>query len=373
MELAKSLVMNGNEVHVICRRNRSQPKREIINGITFHRIYRGTVGPLARPKRLLNTENGASGRRATGMLYFAYLQSAFALYSGMVASQTIRSNRLEAIIERETAFGAGAMASIITHRPMVMELIGPRYSQLSMLVSHRLFAYNESMVPEGARTRTLYVDAAVNPDIFHPDAEAGRRIREQFGVRDEILVGYVGSFQKWHGVADLLKAATIVLRTLPNVKFILIGPSYEWAQELVQEMGLTKSVFFSGPVPYSLVPSFINACDMLVAPYNISDSERASTGIGSPLKILEYMACGKATIGSSLPQVKNLIQHGVTGLRFPPGDQKTLSAQIIELAINPSFREEIGGRAMENVRLKYTWVNLAAKIQSTLTETVKNS
>ena len=116
------------------------------------------------------------------------------------------------------------------------------------------------------------------------------------------------------------------------------------------------------------MPGYINACDVLVAPYNISNSSRRSHGIGSPLKILEYMACGKATIGSSLPQVESLLQHHSTGLLFPPGDVNALASSMIELLRSEELRTELGRSALEAVRTRYTWIALAAQLRALLVE-----
>lgn len=370
IELAKALAGLGDEVHVICRRRAGQSRNELISGVSIHRVFRGVLGPLPHAKDSKATSDGLGEGRAA-RLYTIYLRTAFALYAGLEAARAIRSNGLEAVIERETAFGAGALAAIVTGRPMVLELIGPRYSLLSMETCYRLFAYNELMVPGAARPRATYVDAAVDTKIFHPSETARREVRDKLGFGDHILVGYVGTFQTWHGVQDLLKSAKAVCMTLPDARFVLVGPAGRRVKDLMRRLRLESQVILVDAVSYHDVPRYINACDILVAPYNTKGSEREIEGIGSPLKILEYMACGKAIIGSSYPQLTRLIEQGSNGLLFPPGDVKALSSDILQLAQDVSLRTRLGMQALEDVKEGYTWRGLAQQIRGALVEAIE--
>ena len=79
----------------------------------------GSRGPTA--SGTVSEGNGGLSGRA----YHLYLETGFALYVACVAARFIDSYGLDVIIERETAFGAGAIASRLTGRPMVLEMIGP--------------------------------------------------------------------------------------------------------------------------------------------------------------------------------------------------------------------------------------------------------
>jgi glycosyltransferase involved in cell wall biosynthesis len=181
-----------------------------------------------------------------------------------------------------------------------------------------------------------------------------------------VTVGYIGSFLSWHGIDDFLDAAEIIKGQSDKVEFLMVGPHTHAAIASVEERGLRGLVHFVGPVPYERVPSYVNACDILVAPYNILKSSRRNKGIGSPLKVLEYMACGKPAIGSDLPQVAELIEDGKTGLLFPQGDYRSLASSIMMLVENVSYREQLGNEALDCVKRAYSWPALAGQISSIL-------
>jgi glycosyltransferase involved in cell wall biosynthesis len=370
MELSSALAALGDEVYVICRRRPSQPKDERIGRVAFRRLYRGLFGPLTK-NRDDSPQNGGSDRWVS-RLYTVYLNTAFALYSGIEASRIILEESVQVILERETAFGAGGIAAKLCKIPLVLEMIGPRYSPISMSTSSKVLAYTEAMVPSIARSKTTYVTAAVNPLVFRPNDDARRNTRERYGLKNSVVVGYIGTFQTWHGVNDLIHAAKLVLATRQDVRFLLVGPYNSFARKVAEEAGVSQAMLFPGAVEYLEVPDYINACDIMVAPYNVRDSSRRDSGIGSPLKILEYMACGKPVIGSSLPQVKQLIEDWKTGLLFAEGDFRELAEKILLLAGDMSMREQLAARALSHAK-DYTWSSLAKTIRSILLEAARGS
>jgi glycosyltransferase involved in cell wall biosynthesis len=298
--------------------------------------------------------------------YRTYLKTVYALFAGAFASRIIEEYGLHVILERDSAFGAGAVASKLSGRPLVREVIGPGVSHFSTTIAQKILAYNKSMVPEDCLDRTVFVRAAVNLDLFKPDNSQRDTVRSELGLGDSTVVGYVGTFQAWHGVADFIEAARMVHDRLGDVKFLLVGPMPRAVESLIRSRDLSRYLIVAGTVPYELVPSFINAADVLVAPYNTLISSRRAVGIGSPLKVLEYMACGKPTVGSFLPQVAEIIDEGVTGFLVPEGAPGVLAEKIMRLATDSELRSRIGKNAVEKVRKEFSWLTLARKIQDLL-------
>ena len=109
LEVARGLARQGDTVHVLSRRlSRSQPKCETSEGVVIHRIFRGILSPLpgsayARVEKG-EAEAGGLGRS----VYRSYLTTLFPLYAGIVSMGLIRRHRIQVVLERETAFGAGA-------------------------------------------------------------------------------------------------------------------------------------------------------------------------------------------------------------------------------------------------------------------------
>jgi len=372
-EVAKHLAELGHEVHVISRRlNVKQPAHEPLDGFHVHRVYRGILAPLPFSKyKSLGT--GEKGVKLVEKLYESYLFTAYAFFAGFYTSLIIKKNDIDIIIERETSFGAGAIASIITKKPLVLEVIGPRYSKLSLKTSKKVLAYTRSMIRDFIpHDKIVLVTAAADVEKFRPNSMKAKVIRVKHNLLQSVVVGYVGTFANWHGIEELIEASVEVIKRLPNVKFLMVGPYFEKAQKLATKKGVIDSFVFTGPVPYTEVSHYINAADILVAPYNPAKSElRRKYGIGSPLKVFEYMACEKPTVATSVPPVDRIIRNGKNGLVVPPGDSKALADAITYLVENPQVRKELGKNARKEVVEKYSWKGFAVKLDRLLRQVAK--
>jgi glycosyltransferase involved in cell wall biosynthesis len=376
-EVAKHLTKLGHEVHVVSRRTRpAQPSYEVLDGVHIHRVYRGIMAPLpfSTYQRLEKGEVGTSTSTLNEM-YAGYLFTIFSLYVGLVSASIIRKYGIEVIIERETSFGAGAVASAITGRPMILEIIGPRYSRRSLNKSKKIFAYTKSMIHEPVPPEKLvFVSAAADVELFKPDLAQRKLVREKYGLQDSVVVGYVGTFAEWHGIKELIDASERILKQHPNSKFLMVGPYFKRAKETTQKLGISRAYVFTGPIPYGDVPKYVNAADILVAPYNPAKSElRKKYGIGSPLKVFEYMACAKPVITTSAEPILQVIREGKTGVTVPAGDSDALSKAVIDLMEKPLFAEKIGKAAREEVEKHYSWKAFAMRLESVLRETMKSA
>ena len=134
LELSRHLGYRGHEVNLICRRGDRQLAYEEIDGVRIHRIRDGILfsNPLSSYRRGPRDGPGRNDRNHfLRKLYGVYFTKLLPIYAGMQAVEIIKSSNSDVILERETSFGAGGIASYITGRPLFVEIIGPRYSRLS--------------------------------------------------------------------------------------------------------------------------------------------------------------------------------------------------------------------------------------------------
>ncbi len=370
-ELARNLGKLGHEVHVVARRvSSSQPKKERLDGIMIHRFQRGILFS-SRRSSFSDTQARGSYRGDTPLLvwksYEAYLRTIFPLYIAFEVARLVWEFSIDVIFERETSFGAGALASIATGRPFVLEVIGNRVTKLQLRRSQKIIAYSTGMfegTPEASRVEV--VTGAVDTDTFKPDQASRDEIRRAYSLRDSPVVGYVGTFQEWHGLSELIESSERVLRALPATKFLMVGPYFKETQARVLEAGIGESFIFTGPIPYEQVPKYMNASDVLVAPYNpekIESSEQVRKhGLGSPLKVFEYMATGKPAITTDVKPISDPVDDGITGCLVPPGDSRALGVAILRMLENTDEASRIGAAGRESVIANYSWGLVARQL-----------
>jgi glycosyltransferase involved in cell wall biosynthesis len=190
---------------------------------------------------------------------------------------------------------------------------------------------------------------------FHPGV-GGNEIREKYGLQKGPVVGFVGSFAPWHGLDFLLGCADGLADTLNLVRFLIVGDGDRRLdlERQVESSGLSGRITFTGARPYEEIPSLIDAMDIGVMP--------DSNSYGSPIKIFEYMAMGKAVIAPRLAPIEEIVTDGKDGILFPPKNQVALREAIVELCRNVEYRIRLGRCARQKVLDHFTWKRHAEAI-----------
>ena len=229
-----------------------------------------------------------------------------------------------------------------------------RKAGLLLAVSEPLRSQLQRAGVQPERIRVL--PNAVNPGLFHLGLD-GKPVRERFKLDGRFVVGFVGTFKRWHGVDLLLAAFQDLHRADPSTHLLLVGdgPLRPRFEQEVQKAGLQDAVTFAGGVAHQDVPHYLAAMDVAIAPYPAIEDFYFS-----PLKVFEYMAAGRAVVASRIGQVAEVVVDGVTGLLFEPGNRAGLVDSIQRLQKDAVLRNELGRRASAcSVR---TWSQNAAQI-----------
>lgn len=204
----------------------------------------------------------------------------------------------------------------------------------------------------------LTVNNGVSATLFHPlpvDGEVAElRQRLGFSESDEV-VAYVGNLSLWQGIEYLVRSAPAVVEKNPAVRFMIVGhgPTYSKSRKLCAELGVEDKFHFIGRIPYSSLPFYVNAADVCVAPY--------TRGIPNcPIKIYEYLACGKPVVCSDIPGVDNLRETGALVL-VEPADAEALAKGLLETLADMDARaaqKELGPKIIS----EYSWEKTARKV-----------
>jgi glycosyltransferase involved in cell wall biosynthesis len=222
----------------------------------------------------------------------------------------------------------------------------------------RRFALDQGVPAE----RILVTPNGVNPRRFHPDSSARRRVREQLGLKEQIVIGFVGSLKPWHGTETLVTAFRNLLNIEPAIHLLIVGngPQRESLEAQAQALGLETQVTFTGDVAHHEVPAYIGAMDIAVAPYIPNDNFYFS-----PIKLFEYMAMGKPVAASAIGQAAETIHHCETGLLYTPGNVDELQATLHTLVSQPALRLRLGQAGLDWVVRQRTWdTNALAVLQA---------
>jgi glycosyltransferase involved in cell wall biosynthesis len=221
------------------------------------------------------------------------------------------------------------------------------------------------------RDKIEIVGNGVNGKRFYPiqDKTLLSEWRRRWGIDPEdTVILFVGNLALWQGVDILVEAAARLLPGNDRLKFLIVGDGVLKTSLIkkVSETRLEKAFIFTGMVDHNEIPFFINIADICVAPF-ISARNR-KTGL-SPLKVYEYMACGKPVISSRIWSLEWIEEEGA-GCLVEPGDVISLEKALLELQKEPRKRIVMGRKGLQIVREKFDWESGAKKIEKIIEELV---
>ena len=192
--------------------------------------------------------------------------------------------------------------------------------------------------------------------------EEGReeQIRQQLGLNNSFVVGYVGSFWPGNDMRTLFKAWQRVEAIEETAVLLLVGEGAltEQYKQLSKQLQL-KNCRWVGRVPHVDVPNYIAVMNAGVGPYT-----KEAVNFVSPLKVMEYAAIGRPVVATNGGQIKALIQNGVTGYTYTPHDVDELVGQMLELISKPEKAEVMGQQAKTWMETWYSWDKIAQDILS---------
>ena len=276
------------------------------------------------------------------------------------------------VYERYALFGhAGAMLARELGSAHLLEVNGPLCDEQEGYQKFPLVQTARAL--EGEILRTAGAVVAVSPWVRDFARRQGARTvhlvpngvapqfevapeRKELGLGDAPVVGYVGSFQHWHDVDGLVDAFSGLA---PEARLLLVGngPRREQVQERVAALGLGDRVRFTGHVPPEDVPGLVASMDVAVAPY------RATADFYfSPLKLFECMAVGTPTVAARVGQIADVVDDGVDGVLYAPGDTGSLRSAIGRLLSDRAHAGAIGAGGRRLVLERHTMTANAERV-----------
>ena len=173
-------------------------------------------------------------------------------------------------------------------------------------------------------------------------------LRKKLGIApDDFVVGKIARLFKLKGHDDLFAVAPGLVRQNPKIKFLLVGGG-EWRarfKNLAKSLGLEKHFIFTGLVPPDEVPKYVGIMDALV---------HLSLREGLPRALPQALAAGKPVVAYDCDGAREICPDGETGFLIQPGDLKTLTAKIIQLANDAKLREQFGLRGRQFVKENFS-------------------
>ena len=205
--------------------------------------------------------------------------------------------------------------------------------------------------------RVLVNPNAVDIDKFKPSSlEVTQELRAELGIpEDKIVVGFSGTFGRWHGVPEL-RDAILKLNENPSnrdqLTFVLYGDG-ELLPDIKGAINHFPNVIFTGKVEYSRMQDYLSICDIFLSPHCKTPDDKPF--FGSPTKLFEYLAMGRGVVASRLDQLAEIVKEGETGILVEPSNVDELVEGVMYLVDNPAERKRLGENARKDAEQRFTW------------------
>jgi glycosyltransferase involved in cell wall biosynthesis len=177
-------------------------------------------------------------------------------------------------------------------------------------------------------------------------------VRKKLGLEGRFVFGWTGSFRKFHGLDIALHAFGRILPKAPDAILLLVGDGPERAalERIADEVGARQSVVFSGSVPHTKIAEHVGAMDAtLVVARNDEEFHY------SPLKLREYMMCGKPAVVPRAGEMTWLFTDGVDCVHYRAGDVDGLAQGMLSLHADRERAKRIGNAGAQVIARNGTW------------------
>jgi len=216
----------------------------------------------------------------------------------------------------------------------------------------------------------LVVSNGANPEFSRPMDKT--ECRSQLGLPSygNYLV-FVGSLKKWHGIDRLVSLMPALVEDYPGLHLLIVGDGEKKddLKQWIDEKRMGRNIILAGRVPFEQVSVYINAADICLAPY--FEEGLNETGI-SPLKIFEYMACGRPIITNPVGGLDALFREHEIGVMIHSMNPQDWGKPIKDLLGDPEKMKTLGDNGYRAVQTHYSWEAICKKIENTLERLVSS-
>jgi glycosyltransferase involved in cell wall biosynthesis len=205
----------------------------------------------------------------------------------------------------------------------------------------------EAVIARGAAPERVIVTPCTADSIRR--AVPRRDLRREWGLGDEVVVGWVGSFRPFHQAEAIVRAVAALQTKQPPVLLMVgDGPTRSQCEALAQRLGLRRALF-PGAVPHTEIPEHLQAIDVAVIPGGSGPAFHYS-----PLKLKEYLAAGRATVAPRVGEMLRMLDNGSDALLYDAGDEEGMAMAIRALVDDPDLRTRVGSRGRETYDRLFT-------------------
>lgn len=361
-DLARAQVRRGHDVHVLTNSLGGKDQEVEVHGVRLHRIH--------FPSPPMPPDGATQVTQFNHCLYERALQIEDALRGTDVV---VAHDWLTVLATHAVKNRLGARMVFTVHDTVVGKNFGKltnedKYIALlerwgchvaDAVIPVSGWVGNELTEIYGAPSGKLHVvPCAVDPSWFQSvDSAHLPDLRSALAAPKEILLSYVGRLDPEKGVDTLIEAVSLLADRHPGLRLVVAGKGNEQPalESLARSAGIEKRVRFLGYVAGPALEALYKVTNILVCP-----SKYEPFGIVP----LEGMINRVPVIVSDTGGMAEIVEHGRSGLKVPPGNSRALAQSIEALIRTPEEAQRLASAGYERAKSVYSWDRVAERVDA---------
>ena len=219
-----------------------------------------------------------------------------------------------------------------------------KYSQVDCFIAS-CAAIRDRLTRDGIDARRVVV-IHDGVDVERIARMAAANVHAQFYLPTHApVVGNVAALVAQKGHEHLIEAASLVVREVPDVRFVIVGEGDRRAalERHIKDKHLERHVFLAGF--RTDVLELTKGFDIFVV---------SSIHEGMCVALVDAMAAGKPAVGTRVGGIPEVLVDGETGVLVEPRDHGAMAASLIRLLKDDAARKKFGAAARERARQHFT-------------------
>lgn len=210
------------------------------------------------------------------------------------------------------------------------------------------------------KSNSEFFPLGIRTEIFKQN-ERDDKLAKSLNLKpsDFVLV-FVGTLYSFSGLPYLIEQFPNIASKIPNLKLIIVGggPDYTKIKNLIARLNLSKSIHVTNFIDQKFIPSYISLANLCL---NSFEKNKITNQI-IPIKVLEYLACGKPVLSTPLDGTLELMPPNDYGVVY--SDLDNFSKSIVELYTNNDKLSSLGKSGYDFVHDNHDWKSLTKKLIS---------
>jgi glycosyltransferase involved in cell wall biosynthesis len=239
-----------------------------------------------------------------------------------------------------TIHGSGKFTSIAYHDQFglflfhkLMERWALRYVDKIILISRDAFDHYQKKFPQWS-AKYIYIPTFVSEKSFFPISREVALKQLGIAVSNSPIFLYVGRLVPEKNIPIMIDLMEQYCQTVSPAQFWIVGDGTEKKnlETIVKQKKLSKEVVFWGGVSHDRLVYIYNSADIL---FLLSNFE------GTPLTLLESLACGTPCLATPVGDLPFIIQEDINGFVVNKNNMKTMLEKLILMVKEETrFREQ---------------------------------